>query len=100
MVMYDMVSLFNDFEEMGNFGDNVLIERLLDLIQIVSFGDQNADRVYILLSLVDLLIVFVFAQQRLHNQKVVLLELDRKDAVAELFTRQDEVGVECELLLG
>lgn len=55
----DVIGFFNDLKELGQLGDYVLVEWLLDLIKIVSFGNQNAYRVYIFLSLVSLVRIFI-----------------------------------------
>ena len=100
VIVDDVVGFLDNFEKVGHLGHNMLVEWLLYLIQVILLSHQNAHRVYILLSLVDLLIILVLAQQRLHYQKVVVLELDGQNAVAEFLPRQNEIRVKRELLFG
>lgn len=95
----DVVGLLDDVEELGQFGDDVLVEGLLDPVQVVAPRYQDAYRVNILFPLIGFIRLLVFAQQRLHNQEVFLLELQRQQTPAQLLPRQYQVRTQVELLL-
>lgn len=91
MEVDNVVGLLDEFEELGYFGDSFLVEGLLHLIEIVGLCHQDTDRVNVLLTLVALVPVLVLAQQRLHHQEVLLLELQSQQTIAHLLPRQDQV---------
>lgn len=94
----DVIGFLDEFEELCDLGHYLFVERLFHLVQVVAFGHQNADRIDVLLPLVGLVPFLVLAHQRLHHQKVILLELQGQQTIAHLLARQNEIRTKVKLL--